>query len=108
MPATGNRWALVRGAADAAEREDLENDALERARVMDPQGRLHLPALRKLPLDLQRAALRKFLLDHGIPSLDRALLERAVGLLDISQPAVVNLPGGGKLRRREGRLWIEC
>jgi tRNA(Ile)-lysidine synthase len=99
--------ALVRGAADAAEREDLENDALERARVRDPQGRLHLPALRKLPPDLLRAALRAFLMDHGIPSIDRALLERASGLLDTSQPAVINLPGGRKLRRREGRLWID-
>ena len=100
--------AFVRGAADAVVREDVENEALERARVLDPQGRLHLPELRKLPLDLQRAALRKFLLDHGIPSLDRSLLERAVGLLDTSKVAVVNLPGGGRLRRREGRLWIEC
>lgn len=98
--------ALARGAADAAERDDLESEALERARVLDPQGRMHLPALRKLPLDLQRAALRKFLLDHGIPAVDRALLERAVGLLDTSQAAVVNLPGGGQLRRREGRLRI--
>jgi tRNA(Ile)-lysidine synthase len=98
--------ALARGAADAAERDDLESEALERARVLDPQGRMHLPALRKLPLDLQRAALRKFLLAHGIPAVDRALLERAVGLLDTSQAAVVNLPGGGQLRRREGRLRI--
>lgn len=99
--------AFVRGAADAAEREDLENEALERANVLDPQGRLHLPALRKLPPDIQRAALRRFLLDHGIPSIDRALLQRAIGLLDTANPAVVNLPGGGKLRRRAGRLWID-
>jgi tRNA(Ile)-lysidine synthase len=99
--------AFARGAADAAVREDLESEALERANLLDPQGRLHLPALRKLAPDLQRAALRKFLIEHGVTSIDRALLERAVGLLDVGQAAVINLPGGGKLRRREGRLWIE-
>jgi hypothetical protein len=51
--------------------------------------------------------LRKFLIEHGVTSIDRALLERAVGLLDVGQAAAINLPGGGKLRRREGRLWIE-
>jgi len=99
--------AFVRGAADAALREDLESEALERADLLDPQGRLHLPALRKLAPDLQRAALRKFLIEHGVASIDRALLERAVWLLDAKQTAVINLPGGGQLRRREGRLWVE-
>lgn len=100
--------AFARGAADGAERDDLENEALGRADLLDPQGRLHVPEMRKLPLGLQRAALRKFFRDHGIRSIDRALLERALGLLDATQAAVVNLPGGGKLRRRAGRLWIEA
>lgn len=99
--------AFVRGAADAAEREDLENEALERAKLLDPQGRLHLPTLRALSPDLQRAALRRFLSDHEIPSIDRALIERAMTLLGNAKPAVVNLPGGRKLRRREGRMWVE-
>ena len=99
--------ALARGAADSAQREDLENAAVARARVLDPQGRLHLPALRALPLDLQRAALRQFLMDHRIPTIDRALLERALGLLDPTQTAAVNLPGGRRLRRSGGRLWLD-
>ncbi len=99
--------ALVRGAADSAMREDHENEALAQAKLLDPQDRLHLPALRKLATDLQRAGLRKFLIDHAVPSVDRALIERAAGLLDTNQAAVVNLPGGRKLRRRAGRLWIE-
>jgi tRNA(Ile)-lysidine synthase len=99
--------ALARGAADGAEREDLENEALGRVALLDPQGRLHVPELRKLPLGLQRAALRRFFGDHGVRSIDRALLERALGLLGAARAAVVNLPGGGKLRRRAGRMWIE-
>lgn len=99
--------ALVRGAADAAARDDRDREAVERARLVDPQGRLHLPELRKQPLDLQRAALRQFLMAHPIPSIDRALLERALSLLDPAQPAAVNLPGGCRLRRSGGRLWID-
>ena len=99
--------ALVRGAADTAELAELEMWALEKATVRDPQGRLHLPVLRALPLALQRLALRKFLQDGGIGSPERDLIERGLGLLEVKNPAVINLPGGGKLRRREGRLWME-
>ncbi len=99
--------ALVRGAADSAERAERDQAALERARLLDPQGRLYLPALRALPLDLQRAALRNFLLAARIVAVDRALLERALILLDPAQPAAVNLPGGSRLRRSAGRLWLD-
>lgn len=100
--------AFGRAAADSAARQDQENAAVARARVLDPQGRLHLPALRKLAPELQRAALRNFLIDRGIGSIDRALLERAAGLLDpTQQAAVVNLPGGSRLRRSGGRLWVD-
>jgi tRNA(Ile)-lysidine synthase len=99
--------ALVRGAANTEDLEALEAWALERAKVLDPQGRLHLPVLRDLPVALQRLALRKFLQDGGIASPERDLIERGLSLLEVKNPAVVNLPGGGQLRRREGRLWIE-
>ena len=99
--------AFTRGAEDADEIAQLEDWALEQAKVLDPQGRLHLGALRKLPPVLQKTALRRFLKEHGIGSLDRALTERCMTLLDVKNPAVINLPGGAKFRRREGRLWIE-
>lgn len=99
--------AFARGAADTEDREALESWALEQAKVIDPQGRLHLPALRGLPLALQRLALRQFLRDGGIMSLDRDLIERGLSLLDPSLPAAINLPGGGQLRRRAGRLWLD-
>jgi tRNA(Ile)-lysidine synthase len=99
--------ALARGAADTEELEALEVWALEQAKVLDPQGRLHLPVLRELPVVLQRLALRKFLRDYGIVALDRDLIERGLRMLEVKNPAVVNLPGGSRLRRSEGRLWVE-
>jgi tRNA(Ile)-lysidine synthase len=99
--------AFARGAHDSAERVDSENHTLEQARLLDPQGRLHLPALRKLPLSLQRAAIRRFLMHHGVASIDRLLIDRAVDLLDVSAASCINLAGGRRLRRREGRLMID-
>jgi len=99
--------AICRALAATEEIESLENWALEQANVLDPQGRLHLGVLRKLPPFLQRAALRKFLMENGIASPDRALIESALSLLDVKNPAAINLPGGMRLRRREGRLWVD-
>jgi tRNA(Ile)-lysidine synthase len=100
--------AFARGADDTAAREDLENDLLEKAELIDPQGRLHLPALRKLSPALQRAALCKFMKYHKIPEIGRSLLDRAVALTDTASPAALNLPGGRRLRRREARIWIDA
>jgi tRNA(Ile)-lysidine synthase len=99
--------ALVRGADNTGDAEALENWALDQAKVLDPQGRLHVPVLRGLPVALRRAALWKFLRDHGIRSADRDLIERGLELLDVENPAVVNLPGGRRLRRRAGRLRVD-
>jgi tRNA(Ile)-lysidine synthase len=100
--------AFVRGAEDAAEREAFETSSLGQANIMDPQGRLHLPALRKLPPLLARLAVRRYLAGRGIADIDRALLERALSLLDPGGPPAINLPGGARLRRRAGRIWVEA
>jgi tRNA(Ile)-lysidine synthase len=99
--------SLVRGAADAEDIESLETWALAEADVLDPQGRLHLPVLRKLPPVLRRIALHHFLRDAGIGPIDRKLLDRCLELMEVENPAVINLPGGGKLRRRAGRLLMD-
>jgi tRNA(Ile)-lysidine synthase len=99
--------AFVRGAEDSAEREDFEAAMLDETNVQDPQGRLHVPAMRKLPPLLARLAVRRYLLKNGIADTNRDLLERAVSLLDPQGPPAINLPGGARLRRRAGRLWVE-
>jgi tRNA(Ile)-lysidine synthase len=99
--------AFVRGAADATEHEDYEAEAVREANLLDPQGRIHLPAMRKLGTYLQRAALRVYLIDAGISNITRELLDRALDLTDPNKPAAINLPGGSRLRRSAGRIWVD-
>lgn len=99
--------ALVRGAADAEDAGALATWALTQSNVLDPQGRLHVPVLRALPPALQRLAFRAFLTDHGINDIDRAMLDRCLGLLDVKNPAAANLTGGAVLRRGGGRIRLE-
>lgn len=96
--------ALARGARDRVEAEEFSDWALDRARVLDPQGRLHLPVLRELPVAIQKAAIVRYLKGAGVRDLDRGLVEKALDLCDPSKPPALNLPGSGSLRRRAGRL----
>ena len=98
---------LARAAATADEPEQILAWALDHAQLLDPQGRMHLPAMRLLPPPLQRAAMARFLKAQGVPDIDRALVARAMCLLDTAGPPTVNLPGGARLRRREARVFVE-
>ncbi len=99
--------AFVRGAVDAREAAELESWALKQAQVLDPQGRLHVPVLRSLPMALQRAAFVGFLNSAGVPMVDRESLDRLIAALDPAGPPSVNLPQGFRMRRREGRMFLE-
>ncbi len=98
--------ALVRGARDTAEREEMENDQLRQTRVLDPQGRIHIGSLQALPRLLQRRAIADFLTSQGTGEIDRVLLDRALALLEPAAAPAINLPGGRQLRRRAGRLFV--
>lgn len=99
--------AFVRGAEDAREAAELESWALKQAQVLDPQGRLHVRVLRSLPVVLKRAAFAEFLKSAGVPMVDRDALDRLIAVLDPGGPASVNLPQGFRMRRREGRMFLE-
>jgi len=98
---------INRALAGSRDLEEIQRWAVERAGVLDPQGRLHVPALRALPEALQRAVLADHLKSAGVPGIDRSLIVSVAGLLDPSAAPAVNLPGGGSIRRRAGRLLIE-
>ena len=100
-----NSAEMINRALDGTcEHEEIEAWAVAQAGALDPQGRLHLPRLRSLPGALQAAVIVAFLRDAGIGGIDRALLARVMALLDPASSPAVNLPGGGWIRRRGGRL----
>lgn len=99
--------ALAKAAESDAELRMIEAWAVEQARVLDPQGRIHLKQLRSLPAALQRSCIFFFLRDEGIPNLSRSLMSWVLGMLQPDGPASLDLPGGRRMRRRQGRMWLE-
>lgn len=99
--------ALVRAAETDSQWRDLMDWSVEHAGVIDPQGRLHVNAMRGLPEILKRAVFADFIRGVGISKIDQDLLCRCVGLLDVTTAARVNLPDGGCIRRRSGRIFVE-
>jgi len=97
---------LARAAASGGAWSEMMEWALEKADVTDPQGRLHVKALQGLPDALATYAFAGFLRASGVGGISAALLETCVGLLDVSGPHSVNLPGGRRLRRKEGRIFL--
>jgi tRNA(Ile)-lysidine synthase len=99
--------ALNRAAQDTAEADVWAEQCLAAHRVTDPQGRIHIRAFAELPVFLRRRAMVDFLKNSGVESISRVLLDAVLGLTDTTKPASVNLPGGGRLRRSAGRIWID-
>ncbi|MDP4896745.1 MAG: tRNA lysidine(34) synthetase TilS [Akkermansiaceae bacterium] len=98
---------LVREAAGGEGLRELVSWAVGKAEAIDPQGRLHAKVLGGLPAALQVAVVSDFLKSNGVGGISTELLESCVAMLDVKNPASVNLPGGGRLRRRGGRIFME-
>ena len=99
--------AIVRASNASLESEEALDHLLDILDLMDPQGRLFLPKLRKLTAPLQRRALFLYLKQSGIPNLSRDLVDRCLPLLEPDSPARISLPGDAYCCRRAGRILIE-
>lgn len=99
--------SLVRAAETDNEWRGLLEWGTSHVNAQDSQGRLHTGVLRDLPSVLRRALIAAYLNERGVVRWDRELLERCDALLDMGSAAVVNLPGGLRLRRRQGRIFLE-
>jgi tRNA(Ile)-lysidine synthase len=72
----------------------------------EPALELAVPALRALPLALQRRTIRDWLQLHAVPRISFEAVESVRSLLD-GDRAKVNLPGNLHARRRAKRIFIE-
>jgi tRNA(Ile)-lysidine synthase len=98
--------ALQKAAESDAELREIEAWAVEQAAVLDPQGRIHIKQLRSLPRALQRSCVFEYLRHHQVRDLDRGTIGRVLGMLEAGGPSSLDLPGGARMRRRQGRLSI--
>ena len=99
--------AIVRASESSLESEEALDELLQTLDLMDPQGRLFLPKMRKLAEPLQRRALFLYLKDAGVPNLSRDLVERCLPLLSPDTPAKVSLPGALHCCRRASRIFVK-
>lgn len=99
--------ALQKAAESDAEMREIETWAVEQASVLDPQGRIHIKQLKSLPRGLQWSCVFDYLRRRQVLDLGRGVVSRVLGMLEAGGVASFNLPGGRRMRRRQGRLWIE-
>jgi len=99
--------AIIRASESSLESEEALDELLQTLELIDPQGRLFLPKIRKLAEPLQRRAMFLYLKDSGVPNLSRDLVDRCLPLLSPDTPAKVSLPGDLHCCRRAGRIFVE-
>lgn len=101
------RSTILRAASIAENKDQELLQSIDRLQLIDPQGRLFLPKLQKLSPTLQKMALKSFLKQNRVCDINQDLLNRSLTLLDLTQPAKINLSKGKFLRRKEKRLFID-
>lgn len=92
----------------AAAHRTAEIDFISSFNLLDPQGRLYLPAFTGLPPALHQTAMHQFLKRVPVPNLTSIHIQQVTQLATrTTPPAQINLPGRHRARRAQKRLWIE-
>ncbi|MBU6328269.1 MAG: tRNA lysidine(34) synthetase TilS [Verrucomicrobia bacterium] len=89
------------------ETNELHDWIVATCKAFDPQGRIHVAALRKFPTAVQALVFRRYLVEQGVKEIGREVLQRCLVLLVDVKSFAVNLPGGRQLRRRAGRIFLQ-
>ncbi len=98
----------LRRTAEILREEDRFLEALMAEKFDACQDRLPVPALRELPVALQRRAIRAWLMHLSVAEVGFAEIEAVRGLVEPGASAAkVNLPAGLHVRRREKVLFLE-
>jgi tRNA(Ile)-lysidine synthase len=87
--------------------DELHDWIVATCRAFDPQGRIHVAALRKFPPAVQALVFRRYLVGQGVQEISREFLQRCLVLLVDVKFFAVNLPGDLQLRRRAGRIFLQ-
>ncbi|SHK24462.1 TilS substrate binding domain-containing protein [Rubritalea squalenifaciens DSM 18772] len=87
--------------------DDFLDSQINFHQMLDPQGRLFLPLLEKQHEAVQGRVIHWFLKEKGVKDLSRGVVHSCVALCHVHGVAKVNLPGGGWMRRKEKRLFVE-
>ncbi len=87
--------------------EDFFEEMIDYPSMLDPQGRLHLPSLREVPGVIQQRIIHRYLSECRVHNITQALVESCQGLMETTNAAKINLPGGRFMRRKEGRLFMD-
>jgi tRNA(Ile)-lysidine synthase len=102
--------ALIRSARLASEDDAWIEGQAEKARIAieRPDRTLEVAAMRQLPVPLARRVLRGWIRNQGVPDLGGEIVDAALAVLHATaRPASLNLPGGYRLRRRAGILFLD-
>ncbi len=98
---------IVRSHHFAQQQDAFIEQQIDYAKILDPQGRIHLSALLEQPKFIQKKIIHHYLTEHKISNVTEALITSCLDLLDTSGPAKINLAKGRHLRRKEQRIFIE-
>ena len=98
---------LARQAEAQQDQQQVAEWVMEQAQPYDPVGRLHVPAMKKLPAAVQGIIFHDYLTRHHVSNINREMIDRCRLLLSNEKTICVNLPNEKSLRRRAARIFIE-